>query len=361
MSDEPLTPAEMGAKGGKARAQRMTPEERSERARRAVEARWKKAGKIGEVYDAPHNGAIRIGLPTVEPGQPQEYLEIPCAVLRDATRLLSETGIINALGLYRSGAVHTREKEAADGGAQLPLFVANKNLKPFIDLDLADVLKRPIWYRPETGPNAGTLHKGVRAELLPKICNVWLKARDAGAIRGVRQELVIINADIIQRGLAEVGITALVDEATGFQDARARDALAKILEQFVAKEIQQYVKLFPLAYFKGLCRLRGVPFSRDMRLPRYFGHLTNNIIYARLAPGVLPEVQRKNPTVNGRRKNKNYNWLTPNVGHPKVLQLLGSVTTLMELAGDDYNKFMELLDRFHPVWTPMPLFDPFED
>jgi hypothetical protein len=34
-----------GLKGGKARAEKMTPEERSESARKAVQARWAKQGK----------------------------------------------------------------------------------------------------------------------------------------------------------------------------------------------------------------------------------------------------------------------------------------------------------------------------
>jgi hypothetical protein len=89
------------------------------------------------------------------------------------------------------------------------------------------------------------------------------------------------------RGFARVGIDALVDEATGFQEVRVKDALAKILERFVAKEIQNYVKLFPLGYYKGLCRLKGIPFVENLQLPWYFGHLTNNVVYGRLAPAAL--------------------------------------------------------------------------
>jgi hypothetical protein len=36
----------LGRKGGKARAQNLTPEQRSESARKAVEARWAKADKL---------------------------------------------------------------------------------------------------------------------------------------------------------------------------------------------------------------------------------------------------------------------------------------------------------------------------
>ena len=46
------------------------------------------------------------------------------------------------------------------------------------------------------------------------------------------------------RSLAKVGIVALVDEVTGYQDARAKDALAKFFEAFVAKELQPWVKTF---------------------------------------------------------------------------------------------------------------------
>ena len=38
------------------------------------------------------------------------------------------------------------------------------------------------------------------------------------------------QAEIIMRGLAHIGIIALVDEATGYQRDRASDALSKILE-----------------------------------------------------------------------------------------------------------------------------------
>ncbi len=192
--------------------------------------------------------------------------------------------------------------------------------------------------------------------MLPKICNVWLKARDAGVL-GKAQIIVAANADIISRGLAEVGITALVDEATGFQDVRAKDALAKILEQFVAKELQPYLSGFPVDFFRELCRLRDVPFRSDMRRPRYFGTLINNLVYCRLAPGVVDELKRKNPvTESGRRKDKNYKWLTPHVGHPKLQLLLGSEVTLMRMS-KTWDNFKALVDEYHKPYQALPLWD----
>ncbi len=100
---------------------------------------------------------------------------------------------------------------------------------------------------------------GIDARNLSKVCNVWLKARDAGNVLTKPQERIAIAADILVRGFAETGIVALVDEATGYQDVRAKDALAKILEAFIAKELRKWVSTFPLDYYKELFRLRGWP------------------------------------------------------------------------------------------------------
>jgi hypothetical protein len=86
------------------------------------------------------------------------------------------------------------------------------------------------------------------------------------------------------------------DEATGFQKDRAANALAEILEKFIAKELRPWVATFPNEYYEQLFRLRGLDFPRDsVKRPRYFGHLTNDIIYARLAPKVLEELKSATP------------------------------------------------------------------
>ena len=125
----------------------------------------------------------------------------------------------------------------------------------------------------------------------------------------------------------------LVDEATGFQDDRARDALVKILEAFVAKEIRRWVKTFPAEFYKEMFRLRDIPYDGTVKKPAYVGHLTNDLVYARLAPGVLKKLQERNPTVgNGRRKQRHHQWLTEDVGNPKLQEHLASVTTLMRVS-----------------------------
>lgn len=331
--------SEAGKKGGAARAKTLTKSERSEQARKAALARWKV-----DVPEATHEGELEFaGIP------------IPCAVLEDGQRVLSERGVTKGFGLKRAGSNWQRGKK---GGARLPVFASANNLKPFIDNDLMVALKSPILYR---SPRAkGSVAYGVQAELIPRICEVWLNARDAGNVLKAQQAHIAVQADLIMRGLARVGIAALIDEATGYQDDRDRRALAVILEKFIAKELRRWVKTFPLEYYKQICRLKNVPYSTNMHMPQYFGHLTNDVIYSRLAPGVLRELKKKNPTENGRRKHKHHQHLTHNIGHPKLLQHLGSVVTLMKIS-KEWSDFIEMIDEIHPQQKELPLFDHLED
>jgi hypothetical protein len=333
--------SEAGKKGGHARADALTPEQRSEIARRAVEARWKREGKLKEYPKATHAGQLHIG-----------SLNIECAVLEDGTRVLSEKGFGRELNVAMGGYEFRRRREI--GGGDLPIFLANKRLIPFISNELVEALKKPILFVPSQG--GGTLANGIDAKLIPEICTVWLKAREAGAITP-RQLMTASKAEIILRGLATVGIIALVDEATGFQDVRAADALVKILEAFVAKELQKWIQTFPVDYTKELCRLRGWPFKENYRLPRFAGKLTDDLVYKRLAPGVRVELRRLNPSNdNSQRRVKHFQWLTPERGHPKLQQHLAATVALMRVSSD-WDSFMRLMDKALPRQPDMTLFE----
>jgi hypothetical protein len=149
--------------------------------------------------------------------------------------------------------------------------------------------------------------------------------------------------------LTRLGIIGLVDEATGHQRDRAADALAKILEAFIDKELQPWVQTFPPEFYEELYRLRGLEFPNDpVKRPQYFGHLTNDIVYKRLAPGVLDELKKVTPkTEGGHRKHRYFQKLTGNVGYPKLREHLGAVVAVMKLSSR-YDDFIEKLDRIRP-------------
>ncbi|MCH2456706.1 MAG: P63C domain-containing protein [Henriciella sp.] len=191
--------------------------------------------------------------------------------------------------------------------------------------------------------------------MLPKICDVYLKARDANSLHP-SQVPMSIQADIIMRGLATVGIVALIDEATGYQKDRANDALAQIMEAFVAKELQAWVKTFPDEYYEELHRLRNLEYPPEKigKWPQYFGVITNDIVYDRLAPGIKDALKASVPKdVSGRHKTQLHRKLTKELGHPKLKEYMASLITIMKLSSD-YDDFKEKLDGIHEKYTEQP-------
>lgn len=324
------------SEGGRARAQSLSPEERQLIARRAVEARWEKAGKLKKVPQATHGSPdhpLRIG-----------NIEIPCYVLNDGRRVLHQRGMVNALGMSRGSSGGT-------GGDRLAKFTAGDRLKPYVSSNLIDVTSDPIKFRTPTGNEA----YGYEAIVLADICEAVLAARDANALQE-QQKHIAKQCEILVRGFARVGIVALVDEATGYQYDRARTALAELLEKFISEELRRWVKTFPDDYFREMCRLRNIPFRCDMKFPPYVGILTNDIVYKRLAPGVLDELKRRTPKDEaGKAKNKLFQWLYADMGHPKLLQHLGLVVGLMRVSGT-WDEFYKLMNRAAPIYKDAPLF-----
>ena len=311
--------------GGKARAESLTNEQRKEIASKAAKARWAKP-------KATHQGVLTIGL-----------TKIPCAVLDNGKRIVTEHGITNAILGSRSGASKRLKKAAEVGGALLPLFLAPNNLSAFIDKELRDGPLNPILYEDESG-----IAQGYDATLLPAVCEVWLKAREAGALQ--KQQLgKAMAAEMLMRSLAKVGITALVDEATGYQDVRNKEALQALLDAFLLKELAAWAKRFPDDFYKEIFRLRGWQWNKlSVKRPILVGKLTNDIVYERLAPGVLTELENKNPKDDyGRRKSTHHQWLTEDVGHPALAQHLHAIIGLMR-ASTSWIQFHDMLDKAFP-------------
>jgi hypothetical protein len=122
--------------------------------------------------------------------------------------------------------------------------------------------------------------------------------------------------------------------------------------------VQPWVKTFPDEFYKEMFRLRKLKFPQEtVKRPQYFGHLTNDIIYRRLAPGVLEELKNTVPKApSGRRKGTYQQKLTPELGHPKLREHLASVTTIMALS-EDYEDFKKKLNRRHPRYAENMAFD----
>src|SRR6266545_62801 len=302
--------------GGKARAEKLSPERKAEIAKKAASARWEKQEQAG-LPIATHKGELVL-----------DGIVIPCAVLDNGIRVLSEVGITMALLGSRSGA----SKRLKESGAPLPIFVAPGMLKPFIDQELTDGPLRKISY-----VDGRRVVSGFDANLLPAVCDVWLKARQAGALQ--KQQLSKAqNAEILMRSLAKVAIVALVDEATGYQAERDKDALQKLLSIYLSEEKLKWAKTFPDEYYRQLFRLRGWPYSpMNMKRTQLIGKLTNIIVYEKLPPTVLDELRRLNPVVNkktGRRHATFHQYLSADIGQVDLRDHLLQLIAVMRLSSN---------------------------
>jgi len=280
-------------------------------------------------------------------------VQIDCYVLEDETRVLSQRGMFKGLGVTRGGP--RTENEPSNTGAEIPRFASQKWLKPFIDSDLEAALKSPVFFQPPTGH----MGYGYPAEILVDVCDAILEAEKQGAT-GKPQANIVNNAFSLIRGFAKVGIIALVDEATGYQEMRAKNALADILESFLSDYRQKWVKTFPDDFYKQIYRLRGWDWDGSAKRPGAIGGWTNNFVYDRLAPTLTDELRALNPTnAKGERLSKHHQWFNPDYGHPELKQHISGVTALMR-ASSTWEGFKRSLDRAYPRFgdtIEMPLDD----
>lgn len=289
---------------------------------------------------ATHTGKITIG-----------DIVLDAAVLPDGRRVLSQRGVGRALGRGRGGKDWKRQIEW--GGGQLPFFLMAKNLRPFVSDELVVVVSNPILYR--IGTSTTKPAHGLEATALPQICDVWLKARDAGVLTE-SQLPIAAKADLLIRGLAHTGIIALVDEATGYQDVRDRKALQAILDQYIGTELAKWAKRFPDDFYQQIFRLRGWTYDpTSSRRPMAMAQITIDLVFDRIGPGLTQElrereVKRRRIEGNGRRHL--HRWLTPDVGHPALSHHLSGLTFLAKSFNDgEWKAFLRAVDRVAPKFN----------
>ena len=259
-------------------------------------------------------------------------IEIPCYVLEDETRVLSQRGVTAGIGLN------------PEVGFRMPQLMASKAISPFVNNELVPALKTPILFKNPTG---GGNAYGYPATILVDICLALLEAQRSGKLRP-NQEQIGERCAILLRGFSHIGIIALVDEATGYQQVREKRALATILEKFIADELQPWTKTFPYEFYKQIARLKGWSTPTSTKRPSVLGHYTNDFVYERLPYGVLEELRRRNPSdLKGYRKSKHHQWFNPEIGYPKLKEHLSAVIALMK-AAPNWDSFKRSLTRALP-------------
>lgn len=253
-------------------------------------------------------------------------IEIPCYVLEDGKRVIVQRGLLSALGIIQGG--RTDKYKQYGGAARLASFLDQNGLKSFADNGLG-VLQEPIIFSINR-----TIHHGYEATVLQDIVKAISKAYLKGELPK-RYTEIGKNAEILYDAFAKIGIIALVDEVTGYQEVRERNALYKILEAYISPTLLPWTKKFPDEFYKEMFRLNNWPYDPgSVKRPGVIGTWTNQLIYEQLPNGVLEELRNKTPKYTHLHRS-----LTTDVGHPHLSNQLAAVTAIMRLS-PNWRKFM---------------------
>ena len=282
-----------------------------------------------EVLKSTHPGIVKI-----------RDLEILCYVLDDGTRVISGRGMQNALGY----APKTSGQALA------------RDLKKLDDRSISEAIARRVEFKRPGAGGAAEKTFGYEAEALVEICDILLELRKSSKLTP-QQERLASYAEILTRSFAKLGVIALIDEATGYQ--KQKNEYQKILEVYIAKEIQPWIMTFDENYYMQLYRLLGWDWDafkteKKKNHSQYIGKLTNRLIYEKLAPGVLEELRKINPkNERGGRKTKHFQRLTENVGYRELLKLLSAITILLEQFPDNHlTEAIQKIDARFPSYSP---------
>jgi hypothetical protein len=281
----------------------------------------------GTILKSTHEGILRLG-----------DIDVECHVLEDESRILSSRDILNSFNL---------QSEQKDQPRILRGFLSKIRLISITDKELTNPLTNPVKFK--RAGKGGLLTNGYPAELLPEICNAVLKLQNNYLLPIDYRPAAVRSREFLNI-FAKIGIIALIDEATGYQKIRDRDALQAILDKYLRKEHAAWAKRFPDEFYIEMFRLKSWQWKgMKINKPSIVGKYTNDIVYNRLAPGILKELQLKNPPIdNGRRKVKHHQWLTDDVGHPALSHHLFATITLMRVSRE-WGQFYRSLKKAFPI------------
>jgi hypothetical protein len=316
-------------RGGLARREALSPNERRRLAKRAAHARWK---QVGDVPEAGHQGTLVIG-----------DRELEVYVLEDGRRLLHKRVMGHALGLKSAG------------GNAFMKMISSQGVRSQLTEELVEKIEKPVIFRAFNGD----LAHGYEAAVLIEVCEALIKARESDTLTK-RQLFLAIQSEIILRAAAKLGIIALIDEATGYSDNKRKDEYRQLFQEFLRDEFAQWERPeFPDKFFDMIYKLYNLKRKNpdSSKHPQFFGKFIRKYVYYPLANShgaILEQLDERNPVVyeSGGRRYRMWQFLSEKVGLPALRahmwQTIGIGLVVNDAIGFDkafYRAFPEALPR----------------
>lgn len=256
------------------------------------------------------------GTMEVVPGVPMQ-----CSVLAGEVRFIHQQGILDAFGITTGGS-------RSVGSDQLSGFLAQDVFKSFVPNDLSQRTNSPLVIARKVG---GTAY-GFEPSVVLALSKVFLAARRAGALRK-NQLQYAERAELILEASADLGLTALIDEATGYRAFLADDAYRVKIAAFITEKEREWSNTFPAELYVQFGRLTGYAFDpTNFHTPPYWAQLNREFIYRRLDPDVEAWLAANRP--NPQRRHNWHQSLTENFGLRQLHEVLWEVVGFAKSAVD---------------------------
>lgn len=317
MSDD--TEPKGRAKGAIALANKLTPDERKQRAAKGAAARWKKE------LQATHKGNFQGHL----------GVDVECYVLSDPskTAVISQSGMARALGFGPRGNVFER-------------FTGSETMADFGGAELLRKFQNPLSFQWGSGgaEQPPSAIKGYDAALLIDLCQAIAAASAAGRL-GKRYEKIVRQAAIITGASAKSGIKGLVYALAGYSPSTAEVIAA--FKFYVQQEAKKYEAEFPPELYMAWHRLYQIPVPVRGK-PWLFKELTLKHIYVPLASSrgkILELLRDAKAKDEGHRRSKLFQFLSE-VGTRALRMHMGRILEMAEAAKTKSEYENRITERF---------------
>lgn len=309
------------AKGAIARAKKLSPERRSEIAKKAALARH----TSNKPLIAIRRGNFKDDF----------NLDIDCYVLDNETKtaVISQRGMGAALGL------------TGGGGSAFVRFTSGATISKYISPELNEKIKNPIVFQSgNTGSGSPELTVfGYDVTILIDVCQAILKADEEKALKS-NQKHVAVQARVLLSASAKSGIQELVYKLSGFDSSK--EQFIQAFKQFVNDEAKKYEKEFPLELYEEWARIYQIKLP-ERGWPWEFKHLTVKHIYHPLAKsnGKLLSLLRESKSKDGDKGKKLFQFLNE-IGTRALRMHLGRVLEMAESSKSEIEYEDKINKRF---------------
>ncbi len=254
--------------------------------------------------------------------------EIACFILDNQQRVCSLTGFQKALGY--------------DGKSENWLKDLLTQVHRFIPVDeLVESLKNTSVFENESAQK----NIGVSAPLLVGICQKLVLAKKEGFL-SVSQLKYAKSAEMLLENLTAERLERMIEEASGF--LFFKDNAIERFSRFLSTELDdaafEWTRTFPDAFYQKVFELHHYDWADLQKNPKPVGKIFYDVVFSRIPNNLLEEIRHNKPKRNYHRKN----YLPQDNQHPGLKEYISNVLSLVNAAADNWNIFLQLLNRSCP-------------